>query len=403
MLCVQIFSVHPWGVSMRAGLVLLIVFMATQSASTTAHTLSFVDGEPVLHADKAFKKSSAIQTGDTTRTFSSFLNTLSIVRSGTSTLGVLKPEMPNAPYVFLDDERLQVFAASDLPSTAIDSTVQYTNEAYELWMGDAYYGKNQAKAIYVMITGQDLEAGQEANREYCDYILWVGFPSAEWCSPDTYIEYVTNGGAGINSSGPVEGYYFMVMGARNGELDSGYKTMTYHEVFHIYQMSNVFSDSYDEVDSKMGRMSGDNPSELVAWWMEGNADFFSTLYTKDLEGFKSEMVWALEGTGPFDIPRKQKFFETGIKLYNLSWDQGDTVDLGYRLGSWFVAYLVNSHGEDKVYKFWETVDKASFEDTFLQQFGKDYRAYIDEFEVWLGQPNEALYLILDGLYNAKVR
>ena len=115
---------------MRAGLVLLIVFMATQSASTTAHTLSFVDGEPVLHADKAFKKSSAIQTGDTTRTFSSFLNTLSIVRSGTSTLGVLKPEMPNAPYVFLDDERLQVFAASDLPSTAIDSTVQYTNEAY---------------------------------------------------------------------------------------------------------------------------------------------------------------------------------------------------------------------------------------------------------------------------------
>ena len=168
-------------------------------------------------------------------------------------------------------------------------------------------------------------------------------------------------------------------------------------------MSNVFSDSYDEVDSKMGRMSGDNPSELVAWWMEGNADFFSTLYTKDLEGFKSEMVWALEGTGPFDIPRKQKFFETGIKLYNLSWDQGDTVDLGYRLGSWFVAYLVNSHGEDKVYKFWETVDKASFEDTFLQQFGKDYRAYIDEFEVWLSQPNEALYLILDGLYNAKVR
>ena len=82
-------------------------------------------------------------------------------------------------------------------------------------MGDAFYCKNQAKAIYVMITGQDLEAGQEANREYCDYILLVGFPSAEWCSPDTYIEYVTNGGAGINSSGPVEGYYFMVMGARN--------------------------------------------------------------------------------------------------------------------------------------------------------------------------------------------
>ena len=104
-----------------------------------------------------------------------------------------------------------------------------------------------------------------------------------------------------------------------------------------------------------------------------------------------------------DKNQKQKFFETGIKLYNLSWDQGVTVDLGYRLGSWFVAYLVDSHGEDKVYQFWETVDKASFEDTFLQRIGKDYRTYIDEFEVWLGQPNEELYMILDGLYNAKVR
>ena len=66
-------------------------------------------------------------------------------------------------------------------------------------------------AIYLMITGTDLDAAEVANREYCDHLSNTGFKVAEWCNPDTYIEYVTNGGAGINSSGPVEGFYFCLL------------------------------------------------------------------------------------------------------------------------------------------------------------------------------------------------
>ena len=58
---------------------------------------------------------------------------------------------------FLDDEIIRVFPASDLPQQTVDLTVQYTNEAYDLWMANDYYGKSQAKAIYVMITGSDMK------------------------------------------------------------------------------------------------------------------------------------------------------------------------------------------------------------------------------------------------------
>ena len=312
---------------------------------------------------------------------------------------------PDAPPVFLDDERLRVFAASDLSQADIDAALQITNDAYELWMGSPYYGKSQAKAIYLMITGNELEASKVANREYCDHLVDTGFQSAAWCNPDTYIDYVNNGGAGINSAGPVEGYYFMVMAAGNDPVGSdGYKSMTYHEIFHIYQMSNVYTDSYEELDSVEGRMSGDNPDELVAWWMEGGADFFTALYgSENADRFKDEMRWALEGYGPFSMPRKEKFFAEGVKLRNISWEMEPLTDLGYRIGSWFTAYLVSRHGEEAIYNHWETVDELGFEATFEKQFGRDYRSYLDEFEVWLEQPNEDLFPILDGLYENKIK
>lgn len=311
---------------------------------------------------------------------------------------------PEAPAKFLDDERFRVFAASDLSQNEIDTTLQYSNDAYELWMGPPYYGKSQAKAIYIMITGNDLDAGAAANREYCNHLTNTGFPSAAWCNPDTYITYVNEGGAGINSAGPLDGFYFMVMAAGKDPVSSdSYKRMTYHEVFHIYQMSNVFTNSDEEYESAMGRLSGDDPTELVAWWMEGQADFFSALYSRDEDGFKDAMRWALEGTGPFSVSRKEKFFEEGVKLRNISWDQGDLVDLGYRLGSWFIAYLTSRHGEAAIYNYWNTVDELGFEAAFEGQFGLDYRTYLDEFEVWLKQPNEDLYPILDGMHENKMK
>lgn len=307
----------------------------------------------------------------------------------------------NSP--FIDDEIIRVFASSDLTDKTINTTVKYTLEAYELWMGPEYYGKSQARSIYLMITGSNLEAGRVANQEYCSFLGDLNYQAAEWCRPDTSDNYVENGGAGINSSGPVEGFYFMVMAPKGNNLNQGYKTMTYHEVFHIYQMSNIFSRDYEEVDLKSGRKSGDDPNSDVAWWSEGNADFFAALYSYDLNEFKNEMRWALEGNGPFTESRKSKFFNNGQRLYNISWSQGDTVDLAYRIGSWFTAYLVHNHGEQAVYDFWESVDSDSFENTFISVFSKDHKSYIHEFEEWLQKPNLELYEILDSIYSSKVK
>jgi hypothetical protein len=77
---------------------------------------------------------------------------------------------------FLDDEKIRLFPASDLPQSTVDLTLQYTNEAYDLWMADDYYGKSQAKAIYIMITGSDMEAGKNANREYCNHLTATRLP-----------------------------------------------------------------------------------------------------------------------------------------------------------------------------------------------------------------------------------
>ena len=93
----------------------------------------------------------------TTSTVADTTTTSTVAETTTST--VAKALSP-----FLDDEIIRVFPASDLQQETVDLTIQYTNEAYDLWMADDYYGKSQAKAIYIMITGSDMEAGKNANR-----------------------------------------------------------------------------------------------------------------------------------------------------------------------------------------------------------------------------------------------
>lgn len=328
--------------------------------------------------------------------FVSLIISLSIQAQSISS-GTLRAS-PDAPLVFLDDERLRVFAAADISQDEIDTTVKYFNDAYDLWMGPSYYGKSQAKAIYLMITGDDLEAGKVANREYCDHLTNTGFREAKWCRPDTYVEYVNNGGAGLNSYGSLDGFWFVVMALKYDPVTSfAYRSMAYHEVFHIYQMSNIYTDDRYEVESIMGELSGDNPEEHVPWWSEGGADFFTALYgSEDEDRFKDAMRWSLVG-------EKQKFLEAGVKLRNISWEMEPLTVLGYRIGSWFTAYLVSRHGEEAIYNHWETADELGFEATFEKRFGRDYRSYLDEFEAWLEQPNEDLLPILDGLYENRIK
>ena len=253
-------------------------------------------------------------TQETTTTVAPSTTTTTVAPSTTTVASSIDVNCGNlADSPFVDDEKIRVFAASDLNQETVNSTLEFTNEAYDLWMSEEYYGICQAKAIYLMITGSDIDAGRKANQEFCDFLKDMKYKSAEWCSNDTSDGYVRNGGAGINSNGPVEGFYFMVMGPRGNNFGNSYKTMAYHEVIHIYQISNIYSRTWDEADTKMGKRTGDDPNIDVAWWAEGNADFLAALYTSDtFDDFRSKMRDPLESTGPFGISRKQKYFDKTI-------------------------------------------------------------------------------------------
>lgn len=339
---------------------------------------------------------SAIDSNTTSQTL--FTNLLqSVIGQHTST--PVKIVMPEASAEFIDPEIWRVFAASDVEQDIVDENLRHSQEAYAVWMADPYYGKKQAKAIYLIVYGTDDEAGRQANLGYCNHIRETGFREILNCGESDHLTYVQGGGS-ISSNGPLTGYYKLNLSTRGHGAS---RSMAFHELFHIYQLSNVFT-AFDQVQlkSKMGKRSGDDLNVDVAWWMEGNADFFAALYSGDIDQFRWAMRDALEGYGPFSQPRKAQYFEKAEKLYNLSWDQGDIVDLGYRIGGWFVAYLAAEHGEERIYQFWETVDKDGFSETFTRLFGKDYKTYTEEFDVWLQQPNDELYLILDPLFINRV-
>ena len=70
--------------------------------------------------------------------------------------------------------------------------------------------------------------------------------------------------------------------------------------------------------------------------------------------------------------------------------------LAYDIGAWFVAYLVHNHGEDQIWEYYYNAQSGIyFEQNFLQNFGKDYRVYVDEFEDFLrNSDRKALIAIL---------
>tara|TARA_B100001057_G_scaffold477189_1_gene546086 strand:+ start:807 stop:1376 length:570 start_codon:yes stop_codon:yes gene_type:complete len=135
--------------------------------------------------------------------------------------------MPDANPAFLDDERLRVFAASDVPQETVDAMIRDTKDAYSVWMRRNYYGKNQAKAVYLNIPGSDLAASELAYTRYCEHIEAVGLPYQPLCLPDAkYLRHVDEGGGSINSD-PRYGFWAFFMGAKFGSQ----RTTAFHEFF----------------------------------------------------------------------------------------------------------------------------------------------------------------------------
>ena len=116
----------------------LIIFISCGAESTTSTvvdtTTTVLDTITTTVADTT----TATVLDTTTSTVTDTTTTSTVAETTTTT--VAKALSP-----FLDDEIIRVFPASDLQQETVDLTIQYTNEAYDLWMADDYLVKAKQK------------------------------------------------------------------------------------------------------------------------------------------------------------------------------------------------------------------------------------------------------------------
>ena len=231
---------------------------------------------------------------------------------------------------------------------------------------------------------------------------------------DSREEYERNGlfvepnggvaGSAISSIPQRDGYNLFI--SRTHDLPQHASSMGYvtlHEMFHIFQTSHYSTDSYDGQRMLNGRFSGDNPEDDVPWWNEGAAVYFSYIdYARtinDMTWFKDQMYCALlcEKDRYGNKSRLEIFKESGVKLNNITFSGNpEPVDkqIAYEIGAWFIAYLVNEHGEDKILDIYSLYEEFGFEKSFEIQFEKDYKTYLNEFYEFLDLSEDQIMAIL---------
>ena len=69
--------------------------------------------------------------------------------------------------------------------------------------------------------------------------------------------------------------------------------------------------------------------------------------------------------------------------------------MAYRIGTWFVAFLVDQVGIDKIFDFYAGLEEAgSFDAQFLAKFGKSHTAFLDDFDAFLEKPYDEKMAII---------
>jgi hypothetical protein len=305
---------------------------------------------------------------------------------------------------------INILAASDVPQSAIQITQQYLDLAESAWFKTDSATSQYFHPILLVIVGSDTNAAIELEDRLCAEIR-SNFPEGyrhSRCNPRhkdsncqhgvCYItEYATQGGAGIASSRMNEGFHLMIMSSkRPGPNEEDYKAVTLHEAFHIYQLSHVTTKNRDLFEKKIGRRSGDHNRD-VPWWSEGMAEYMAQLLYSKQPGVRSNYLKEVMGRkinfhGEGSAPRIDRYFSLGIKLYNIDYEMNRSI--GYDIGSWFAAYLINDVGQEKIFEFYESLDKLGFENSFIKSFGKSYRDYVDDFERFLKMPIDDIFKIL---------
>ncbi|MGY8982828.1 MAG: hypothetical protein ACKVJ9_10365 [Cytophagales bacterium] len=303
-----------------------------------------------------------------------------------------------------DYEGHTVLVASDVSKSAADKAKKWLSVAEEAWFSKDDPAWDLYFPIILTIVGTNTNAGEELEQKFCEivkeeypdgyYLSMCANPNQPGCTGACSIaDYAREGGASITGWRTIEGYHLMILA---GNPSPEYKEMIFHEAFHIYQLSHITTKDHREFERKMGKVS-DVHNNTVPWWSEGTANYFSaSLYSKQPNVksgyFKEVMGEHLDYYGDGAAPIVGQYLRSKKKLYDI--DYSSRSGLGYRVGTWFVAYLVHNEGEQKIFDFYASLDELGFDESFTNHFGKPYRDYVDDFDVFFKQPISKLLRII---------
>lgn len=308
---------------------------------------------------------------------------------------------------YLDYRDVKIFRASTISDQHVDiltKYIQYTEQL--LFVDERVKRENLYPILVVQLDSENYESAIALEEEYCQY-LKEAYPETfrnSRCNPQNHdkkadgsIGLFADGGRVIESSlGGIpsdrECCYLFISGSFDLSWDSSSQAyVTIHEMYHIFQISNIVGFDFDLQQKITGRRI-ENDERDKPFWMEGYATYFSQLYySRDINDFshlQNEMNGGLFSCYCGDgQPTIKERYLNGPELYNVTWESDWAV--GYQVGAWFIAYLTNIHGEQTMYDFWINAQTGIlFPENFQNTFGKNYITYEEEFRNFITNSSE---------------
>ena len=279
-----------------------------------------------------------------------------------------------------------------------------------------------ATPVYVAALDRHNAAGAiNLESEYCDYIQeqhpegWHNgkcgpHNSNPHCETDGICLFTQDdgrvSGSAISSSRHRDGFYLFINQSHDmPQHESSYWYVALHEMFHIYQISSISNPdiSREELARFLGKRAGNDSEIDTPWWMEGTAVYISHYFYSEQkeanwEHFRREMGRYLttdyNGSGLGPIPEQYK--GSGRQLTDFNYG-GNDHQVAYGMGAWFIAYLVNLSGIDKIFELYSNLEESvGFEDAFIAAYGRSHDSYLVEFDLFLDKPESEIMSILPG-------
>ena len=278
------------------------------------------------------------------------------------------------------DDLPDYYKAFDVPVSQLDQVIEYYEIASGAW---GNYGP-----LEFWVIGTDPLSAHKLDSLYCETRISKDNTLTESHMQNcinreyNFIDYVNNGGAGLNTQRNEYQQYsvFIITLASKYPFpnESDYNVVTMHEYFHVYQQAHIYTLDQDERADLMVR----NP-----WWSEGGANYLSELLYSQQPGvstnyLKDRMRWKMNV--------KPDFLAYGKRLEDLEYgEQNNATRFAYDLGTWFIAYLIYHVGLD-VYRvnFYDDLNEYGFEGSFIKNFGKSSEEYLNDFHSFLNMDIE---------------